>query len=90
MFLYRAFAKSRKVRVPTGNPREAINVVIPARVTHPSETFAAVAKSMHGRVINAFHEFTELNPNEIEKNSANKVTMKLVEGDFSVEYDESR
>ena len=90
MFLYRAFAKARKVRVPTGNPREAINVIIPPRITHPTETFTTVARSMHGRVITAFNEFTELNPADIVNDSKSKVTMKLPEGDFSVEYDVGR
>ena len=90
MFLARYFAKARKVRVPTGNPREAINVIIPAKVTFPKETFAGYAGYIHRRVISAFDEFTELNPAEIEKNSATKVTIKLPEGDFSVEHDESK
>ena len=90
MFLYRAFAKARKVRVPTGNPREAINVIIPPRITHDTQTFTAVARSMHGRVITAFNEFTELNPADIVNDSKSKVTMKLPEGDFSVEYDVGR
>ena len=45
---------------------------------------------MHGRVITAFNEFTELNPADIVNDSKSKVTMKLPEGDFSVEYDVGR
>ena len=81
----RAFAK--RIRVPTNNARESLEVIIPARVTHPTATFTNVATSMMGRVITAFQGFKEMNSGEIARDSASKVTLKLPEGDFSLEHD---
>jgi frataxin-like iron-binding protein CyaY len=85
MFILRYYSK--KVRVPTNNVKQSLEVIIPNRVTHLKPYFEQLSTNFHSRITSALQKFGEMNDAPVITNkTAVSITMPK-EGDFSVSFD---